>query len=152
MSVVAHFSFMKRFSLLCLALLSCAAAQAEWLTLRGTPGDADNSYVQVDPTSVVVEGQHRTMAVRLSVKAPRTTKDNITFRSFTSRVNVDCDARSGRYASAVYYAQPNFVGDPIAVRVFDDDDVRPMAFAGSPPEVAARTVAAACGVGARSAQ
>jgi hypothetical protein len=46
---------MKRLPLLCLVLLAGAGVRAEWLTLNGSPGDAGNSYVQVDPTSVEVK-------------------------------------------------------------------------------------------------
>ncbi len=138
---------MKRPLLLCLVLLASAGARAEWLTLTGAAGDADSSYVQVDPTSVEVDAQRRNMAVRLSLAQPRTTKDGIRFRSFVSRVSVDCEARSARYVSATYYGQPNFVGEAIAVRTFDEDDIRPMAFAGAPGELAVRTVNAACSVG-----
>ncbi len=137
---------MKRFSLLCLLLLAAAGARAEWFTLRGSAGVPGESYVQVDPTSVEAEGSQRTMAVRLSLAAPRTTRDGIVFRSFTSHVQVDCEARAARYVSATYYGRPDFVGEPIAVRVFEPQDRRPMAFAGAPPDLAVRTVNAACSV------
>jgi hypothetical protein len=137
---------MKRLPLLCLALLACAGARAEWLTLGGSPGDAGNSYVQVDPTSVEVDGAHRIVHLRLSLAQDRTTRDGIVFRSFDARVNVDCAARNARYVSATYFGQPNFVGEPIAVRHFADDDVRPMTLGNAPRDLAGRTVNAACSV------
>jgi hypothetical protein len=48
--------------------------------------------------------------------------------------------------SATYFGQPNFVGEPIAVRHFEPDDVRPMTLGGAPRELAARTINAACSV------
>jgi hypothetical protein len=140
---------MKRIPLLFLALLAGPLARAEWLTLTGSPGEAANSYVQVDPTSVVVNGTKRLMAVRLSLAEARTSRDGIKFRSFIAQASVDCEARSARYVSATYFEQPNFVGEPMAVRAFDEADVRPMNFAGAPGELAARTVNAACSVGTR---
>jgi hypothetical protein len=146
---------MKRLPLPCLVLLALPAllallvstgARAEWLTLTGSPGDATSSYVQVDPTTVQVDGSHRLMNLRLSVAQERTTKDGLRFRSFRARVNVDCEARNARYVSATYFGHPDFVGEPIAVRVFEADDVRPMALAGAPRDLAGRTINAACSV------
>lgn len=137
---------MKRLSLLCFVLFASAGASAEWLTLTGSPGEPASSYVQVDPTTVQVDGAHRTVNLRLSLAQERTTKDGIRFRSFNARVDVDCEARNARYVSATYFGHPDFVGDPIAVRVFEADDVRPMALAGAPRDLAGRTVNAACSV------
>ncbi len=136
---------MKRCLPLTLALLAGAPAHAEWLTLGGSAGDAANSYVQVDPTSVVVDGGRRRMAVRISLAEPRTTREGIKYRSFSSEAGIDCQARSARYLSARYFAQPNFVGEPVAVKVFEEDDLRPMDFEGAPGDLAARTISAACG-------
>lgn len=137
---------MKRLPLLCLVLLASAGARAEWLTLTGSPGDAASSYVQVDPTTVEVDGSHRVVNLRLSLAQERTTKDGVRFRSFRARVNVDCEARNARYVSATYFGHSDFVGDPIAVRVFEADDVRPMTLSGAPRDLAGRTINAACSV------
>lgn len=138
---------MKRLPLLCLALLACAVARAEWLTLSGTPGDAVGSYVQVDPTRIEVDGARRGVTLRMSLAQDVVGKDGFKLRSFEARASVDCEARTARYVSATYYSLPNFVGEPVAVKAFDDDDIRPMKLAGAPPELAARTVNAACSVG-----
>ncbi|WP_431108821.1 surface-adhesin E family protein [Variovorax paradoxus] len=140
---------MKRLSLLLLLVL-CAGplAHAEWLTLTGSPGEAANTYVQVDPTSVVVDGSKRLVAVRISLAEPRAGHDGLKFRSVAAKASVDCEARKARYVSATYFAEPNFVGPPLAVREFEEGDVRPMNFAGLPGDLAGRTVNAACGVGA----
>ena len=141
---------MKRLLLLLLpALFAGPMAHAEWLTLTGSAGEAANSYVQVDPTSVVVDGSKRLVAVRISLAEPRTGQDGLKFRSVAAKASVDCEARKARYVSATYFGQPNFVGEPIAVREFDESDVRPMKFDGLPGDLAARTVNAACGVGAK---
>ncbi|QSI28561.1 hypothetical protein GNX71_02740 [Variovorax sp. RKNM96] len=138
---------MKRLSLLCLALLACAVARAEWLTLSGTPGDAAGSYVQVDPTRIEVDGARRGVTLRMSLAQDVVGKDGFKLRSFEARASVDCEARTARYVSVTYYSLPNFVGEPVAVKAFDDDDIRPMKLSGAPPELAARTVNAACSVG-----
>lgn len=137
---------MKRLPLLCLALLSCAVARAEWLTLSGTPGDAASSYVQVDPARIGIDGAHRGVTLRMSLAQDVTGKDGFKLRSFEARATVDCEARTARYVSATYYGLPNFVGEPVAVKQFEDDEVRPMTLPGAPPELAARTVNAACSV------
>jgi hypothetical protein len=85
----------------------------------------------------------------MNLAQDRTSKDGIQFRSFEARVNVDCEARTARYASASYFGQPNFVGEPVAVKYFEEDDIRPMTLPGAPPELAAKTVNAACSVGTR---
>ena len=66
---------MKRIPLLCLVLLASAGVRAEWLTLTGTPGDATSSYVQVDPTSIEVDGTHRIVALRMNMQADRINRD-----------------------------------------------------------------------------
>ncbi|WP_422088561.1 surface-adhesin E family protein [Variovorax sp.] len=137
---------MKRIPLLCFALLSSAGVRAEWLTLTGTPGDAASSYVQVDPAAIEVDGSHRIVALRMNMQTDRLNRDGVRFRSFQARAMVDCDARSARYVSASYFAQPNFVGDPVLVKQFEEGDVRPVTLPGAPPELAARTVNAACAV------
>lgn len=144
---------MKRLPLFCIAIFACTCASAEWLTLAGSPGDGDNDYVQVDPTRVETEGSHRIVKLRLSLARPRTTsRDGIVFRSFDAKVDVDCVARNARYVSATYFGQPNFVGEPIAVRHFAQDDVRPMTLGGAPRELAARTINAACSVRPKDAR
>ena len=140
---------MKRLPLPCLALLACTGARAEWLTLTGSPGDAASSYVQVDPTSITIDGAHRTVLLRMSMAQERTNKDGVKFRSFLAQATVDCEARTARYASASYFGQPNFVGEPVSVKQFEEDDIRPVRLPGAPPELAARTVNAACSVGAK---
>jgi len=141
---------MKRPFLLLLAFLAAPMTHAEWLTLTGSPGEAASSYVQVDPTSVVVDGSKRLVAVRISLAEPRSTgQDGLKFRSVAAKASVDCETRKARYVGATYFAQPNFVGEPVAVREFDESDVRPMKFEGLPGDLAARTVNAACGVGAK---
>lgn len=140
---------MKRPSLLLLALLAGPLAHAEWLTLTGSAGEVTNSYVQVDPTSVVVDGSKRLVAVRISLAEPRTSQEGLKFRSVAAQASVDCEARKARYVSATYFGQPNFVGPAMAVLEFDETDVRPMKFDGLPGDLAARTVNAACGVGVK---
>ena len=89
---------MKRLSLLLLALFAGPLAHAEWLTLTGSAGEAGNTYVQVDPTSVVVEGSKRLVAVRISLAEPRTGDDGLKFRSvaakFIGRTSASSNSRT----------------------------------------------------------
>ncbi|BEP45179.1 surface-adhesin E family protein [Variovorax sp. 375MFSha3.1] len=137
---------MKRIPLLCLALLASTGVRAEWLTLTGTPGDAASSYVQVDPSSIEVDGSRRNVALRMNLREGRLNRDGVRFRSFQGVATVDCDARSARYVSASYFSLPNFVGEPVQVKHFEEGDVRPVTLPGAPTEMAARMVNAACAV------
>jgi hypothetical protein len=136
---------MKRLPLLCLVLLASVGVRAEWFTLSGTPGDATSSYVQVEPTSVEVDGSNRLVSLRMSLPEDRTGRDGIRFRSFQARAKVDCEARSARYLSATYFGHPDFVGEPVAVRHFEESDVRIVTLAGA-RDLVTRTINAACAV------
>ncbi|WP_432729240.1 surface-adhesin E family protein [Variovorax sp. W6] len=142
---------MKRLPLLCLALIASLDARAEWLTLAGTPGDDSASYVQVDPTSVEADGSKRLVSLRMSLPKDRTGRDGVRYRSFQAQARVDCEARSARYLSTTYFGHPNFVGEPIAVRHFEEGDVRPVTLAGA-LELVTRTINAACAVRPKEAK
>ncbi|SDX37590.1 hypothetical protein SAMN05518669_104337 [Variovorax sp. YR634] len=142
---------MKRFPLLCLVLLASVGVRAEWFTLSGTPGDATSGYVQVEPTSVEVDGSNRLVSLRMSLPEDRTGRDGIRFRSFQARAKVDCEARSARYVSATYFGHPDFVGEPVAVRHFEESDVRTVTLAGA-RDLVTRTINAACAVRPKEAK
>jgi hypothetical protein len=142
---------MKRLPLLCLVLLASVGVRAEWFTLSGTPGDATSSYVQVEPTSVEVDGSNRLVSLRMSLPEDRTGRDGIRFRSFQARAKVDCEARSARYLSATYFGHPDFVGEPVAVRHFEESDVRIVTLAGA-RDLVTRTINAACAVRPKEAK
>lgn len=143
---------MKRLPLLCLALLASVGARAEWLTLAGTPGDETASYVQVDPTSVEADGSKRLVSLRMSLPQDRTGRDGIKYRSFQARARVDCDTRSARYVSVSYFGHPNFVGEPVAVKHYEEEeDVRPVTLAGA-RDLVTRTINAACAVRPKEAR
>ncbi|SET57161.1 surface-adhesin E family protein [Variovorax sp. OV084] len=142
---------MKRLPLLCLVLLASVGVRAEWFTLSGTPGDATSSYVQVEPTSVEVDGSNRLVSLRMSLPEDRTGRDGIRFRSFQARTKVDCEARSARYVSATYFGHPDFVGEPVAVRHFEESDVRTVTLAGA-RDLVTRTINAACAVRPKEAK
>jgi hypothetical protein len=142
---------MKRLPLLCLVLLASVGVRAEWFTLSGTPGDATSSYVQVEPTSVEVDGSNRLVSLRMSLPEDRTGRDGIRFRSFQARAKVDCEARSARYLNATYFGHPDFVGEPVAVRHFEESDVRIVTLAGA-RDLVTRTINAACAVRPKEAK
>ncbi|SDZ18279.1 hypothetical protein SAMN05518800_6437 [Variovorax sp. YR752] len=142
---------MKRLPLLCLVLLASVGVRAEWFTLSGTPGDATSSYVQVEPTTVEVDGSNRLVSLRMSLPEDRTGRDGIRFRSFQARAKVDCEARSARYVSATYFGHPDFVGEPVAVRHFEESDVRTVTLAGA-RDLVTRTINAACAVRPKEAK
>lgn len=132
-------------SLLGLLLSATTLAHAEWFTLTGRVNGASASdYIQVDPEAISVDGDLRTMPVRVSRMAERRNKDGLPFRSFEGHARIDCVTGSAFYTDATFYPQTHFKGIPIAQQVFSADDVRPMLFRAFEGDYTQRVVRAAC--------
>lgn len=122
-------------------------AHAEWFTLFGHADDADSDYVQVDPGAIEVDGDMRTVPLRINVAKARTNREGRSFRSVESRVLIDCKRREAWYVQGAFFEQPRFVEPPAFRRVYPDDGTRfPMTFAGIATDFAPRVVRAACSV------
>lgn len=99
--------------LVCLATAFALHARAEtvWFTVLGDVGDSTVNTVQVDPTPVAVEGDMRTMTIRVSRSAVRTSWEGVTYRSYSAKVVFDCANTTARYSSLSFYMQPFWKGD-----------------------------------------
>lgn len=140
---------MKR-AILSVFLIAATSARAEWLTITGTPPDPTSDYLQVEPASIRSDDSGVEVSLRVNRSGPRMNKDGITFRSYEAGALIDCSQRSARYTSATFYAAANF-GDPVvAVKSYDQDQVRPVAFWGMPARFVHRLIDAACKSAGRS--
>ncbi|RYG55010.1 MAG: hypothetical protein EON56_06325 [Alphaproteobacteria bacterium] len=122
-------------------------AFADWLTLTGTPGDPGSDSIQVDPTSLHSNGDIRLLDVRVSRSAQRVNAEGITYRSYDSKIAVNCRESSARYTWARFFASPNFQGDINREKNYPDVNLRPVLFWGIPGGHVGRLIRAACRAG-----
>lgn len=146
---------MRRIILLC-CLLSWPWVQAQaqgqgqglgqnaWLTVIGDPEDAAVNTIEVNPVAVAVQGQQRTMKVRVSRSAQRVSRDGVTFRSFEAEVVFDCAKDRARFISADFYLQPLWQGESHKSLAYPNGSVRPMEFREIEPNPRSRIIRAAC--------
>ena len=136
---------LKALSLLAVALLGLGAYAAEtWLTITGDPGNSANHYVQVNPVAIEIKDDLRVIPVRINRAKVWTTSEGIQFRSVDTEVQIDCTEQTARYLKALFYAQPDFRGQPFKVAVYAQDDVRPMIFKDIADHPNVRIIKAAC--------
>ena len=131
-----------------LVLLASTAARAEWFTLAGTPGDDNSDYIQIDPTSIQSDGVKRTLDLRVSRNAVRTSTDGIQFRSFEGAAEVDCSSKTARFTRSTFFPEPHFTGSPVARLTYTSEQPRPVAFRLFRNDYAPRLISAACSIGA----
>jgi hypothetical protein len=135
----------RRWFVLC--ALAAAAVQAraatDWFTVTGSPDDASVNTVQVDPVAITTAGNFKTMNVRVSRSEPRINWDGVPYRSYESRVIVDCRAGKATYLYATYYLQPLWQGAPHKAVDYAGQP-RPMLFRDVEPNPTERIVRAAC--------
>ncbi len=132
-------------ALACSVALAQAAAPA-WFTVVGDPDDAATNTVQVDPAALQVDGDRRTLRMRVNRSAERTNPLGVKFRSFESVVLFDCAARTAGYVRTEFHALPLWKGMPHQVIDYPPGTVSPMAFRDMTPNPAPRIIRAACGV------
>jgi len=126
-----------------LALAASTLAQAEWFTLNDAT-DKPGEVVQVDPTTLTVDGFTRTIRLRLDRDSPRRAAVGVMFRSFEGTVSIDCLSRVAHYDSYTFYPHSKFRGTPVLERRFGPTETRLPAMIGLRPEVAGRVIRAAC--------
>jgi hypothetical protein len=119
-------------------------AQAAWFTVLGDPQDPLLNTIEVDPVPVSVQGESRTMKIRVSRSKPRTSWDGVPYRSYTSTVQFDCAHKSARYLSLDFYQQPLWQGEPHKTSTYPEGVVRYMAFRDVTPNPTQRLIRAAC--------
>src|SRR6188474_2040038 len=119
-------------------------AQAAWFTVLGDPKDPALNTIEVDPVPVSVQGELRTMKIRVSRSQPRTSWDGVPYRSYTSTVQFDCANKNARYLSLDFYQQPLWQGEPHKTSTYAEGVVRRMEFLDVTPNPTQRLVRAAC--------
>jgi hypothetical protein len=123
---------------------SSAFAESQWLAMTGDPTDASVDTVQVDPVTFNRAGALRTVGVRVNRTAERKSWDGAVYRSYNSEVLIDCSARTGRYLSIEFFAQPLWQGDPHGKTQYSKREIRPMLFRDMDPNPTQRLIRAAC--------
>ena len=119
-------------------------AQAAWFTVLGDPQDPGLNTIEVDPVPVSVQGETRTMKIRVSRSLPRTSWDGVPYRSYTSTVQFDCANKTARYLSLDFYKEPLWKGEPHQTSTYPEGVVRQMAFRDVTPNPTQRLIRAAC--------
>lgn len=119
-------------------------AQAAWFTVLGDPKDPALNTIEVDPVPVSVQGETRTMKIRVSRSLPRTSWDGVPYRSYTSTVQFDCANKTARYLSLDFYKEPLWKGESHQTSTYPEGVVRQMAFRDVTPNPTQRLIRAAC--------
>ena len=125
-------------------LPACANAAGEWLTVLGNPSEAAVTTIEVNPVTIAISGDQRTMQVRINRSVQRTTPDGVTFRSFNSSVLFDCVQKTARFVSVDFYAQPLWQGEIFKSVTYSALDARNMEFREVEPSPRDRIIRAAC--------
>lgn len=118
-------------------------AQTAWFTVTGNTRDPSVDTVEVDPVAVSVQGEYRTMKVRVSRSRQRVNWEGVPYRSYHSQVVFDCRARKGEYIVATFYMEPLWQGAPHTTTDYVTNP-RPMLFKDMAPNPTERIVRAAC--------
>ncbi len=124
--------------------LHAQPAQTTWLNVLGDPKDVAVNTIEVDPIPVAVNGDLRTMKIRVSRSVQRTSWDGVPYRSYTSTVLFDCASKTARYLSLDFYMEPAWQGTSHKTSTYPPDVKRPMEFRDVTPNPTQRLVRAAC--------
>ena len=117
-----------------------------WFTIHGDPDNPLVNTIQVNPVPVSIEGEQRTMKVRVSRSQPRRNWDGLPYRSYESVVLFNCVTNTARYLSADFYPQPGWKGDVVKA-TYTAEVPRMMAFLDVEPNPTLRIMRAACSTG-----
>jgi hypothetical protein len=132
-----------------LAFAACSGTHAatEWLTITGDPNDPTVNTIEVDPVPIAVNGDGRTLRVRVSRSAQRVSWDGVPYRSYVSEVVFECSKHQARYTSLVFYLQPDWLGEPHKTALYPKTVMRRMQFTDVDPNPTTRIIRAACRTG-----
>jgi len=120
-----------------------AHVDRSWFTVSGDPSLPGAETVQVDPEALRSEGDARTMRVRVSRSQERRNWDDVPYRSYESRVVINCRSRRAHYLDAVFYSKPQWEGAVHHVADYQKNP-QPMLFKGMTPNPTERIIRAAC--------
>ena len=129
-----------------MALLAAASAQgrAQWFTIEGDVKQPAADIFEVDIRSLSHDGDHRSMALRVSRATRRSSWGGVPYRSYTAEVVFDCTEKTARYKSLVFYMRPLWEGPVHKTSSYTASEVRPMRFMDSQPNPTGRIINAAC--------
>jgi len=119
------------------------AAERSWFTVAGDARQPQTETVQVDPVALKSSGEFRTMRVRVSRAQERRNWDEVPYRSYESRVLINCRTRRASYLDATFYSEPLWRGNPHQVSDYQQNP-QPMLFRGMNPNPTERIIRAAC--------
>lgn len=137
-----------------LAVKPMAGLTDDWLTISGEPDEAIGptlsapDIVQVKPRSLAGSRDTRTLLVRVSRGALRTSGDGAEYRSYASVVEFDCSHSAARHLWIDYHREALWRGTPHKSMVFPRGSVRPVALGDTSPNSVNRLLRAACKSGA----
>ena len=114
-----------------------------WLTLAGDPQNQQADTVQVQPDTLVVFAEFRTIHIRVNRAGARPGYDGQPYRSYNGLVHVNCEAQKARFRKLQLFANPLWAGAERSVE-YTDKNMPPMAFVGIQPNPNKRIVQAAC--------
>ncbi len=89
-----------------------ATVQPAWLTIVGDPADASTVTIEVDPAPLLIQGDLRTLRLRVNVPATTSSAEGIAHRSYVSRVLFDCTNSTAQHLSVDFYSLPLWRGEP----------------------------------------
>jgi hypothetical protein len=119
-------------------------AQAAWFTVLGDPREPAVNTIEVDPIPVSVQGDVRTMKIRVSRSTQRTSWDGVHYRSYISTVQFDCANKVARYATLDFYLEPLWKGKSHKTSAYPEGVMRRMEFRDVTPNPTQRLIRAAC--------
>ncbi|MBP6405684.1 MAG: hypothetical protein LCH79_18540 [Proteobacteria bacterium] len=135
-------------TVLFLLCLGCTQALAQtppnWFTVLGDRADPSLNTIEVDPAPLDIHGAERTLGVRVSRSAPRTSWDGVPYRSYYATVLFNCTDGKAHYLSLTFYNQPLWKGPPHQTSTYSRDNPRPMLFLDVEPNPTQRIIKAAC--------
>jgi hypothetical protein len=117
--------------------------EGAWFTVAGDARQPQAETLQVDPVAIKVEGDFKTMKVRVSRALERHNWSEVPYRSYEARVLFDCRSRRAFYLDATYFQEPMWQGKPHHVEDYMRDP-KPVLFKGMEPNPTERVIRAAC--------
>ena len=126
------------------AAAASAQGQAQWFTIEGDVKHPAADVIEVDVRSLSRDGDHRSMALRVSRATRRSSWDGVPYRSYTAEVVFDCAEKTARYKSLAFYMQPLWEGPVHKTSSFTAGEIRPVRFLDSQPNPTGRIINAAC--------
>lgn len=100
--------------------------------------------IEVDPAPLEVSDAGRTLRIRVSRSTPRTSWDNVPYRSYYATVLFNCAEGNAHYLSLRFYNEPLWNGMSHKTSTYTRDNPRPMLFLDVEPNPTQRIIKAAC--------